>query len=71
MTTQKARPAFARFDPLAISREFPPTAKTLPLDTYLTDEPGSSARVIAARRRIIMKAPTNISTCCPGAARSG
>ncbi|WP_395696814.1 cupin domain-containing protein [Methylocella sp.] len=50
MTTQKARPAFARFDPLAISREFPPTAKTLLLDTYLTDEPRSSARVFRVYR---------------------
>ena len=43
-------PAFARFDPLAIARGFPASADTLLLDRYLTNEPGSSARVFRVYR---------------------
>ncbi|ACK50819.1 Cupin 2 conserved barrel domain protein [Methylocella silvestris BL2] len=42
--------AFGRFDLNEIARSFPPSADTLLLDRYLTNEPGSSARVFRVYR---------------------
>lgn len=51
MTQDRDRDAaFGRFDLAAIARSFPPSADTLLLDRYLTNEEASSARVFRVYR---------------------
>ena len=41
-----------RFKPSEIARSFPPTADTLLMDTYLTNEPAASSRVFRVYREL-------------------
>jgi quercetin dioxygenase-like cupin family protein len=50
MDQQHANHSFGRFDLNEIAAAFPATAKTLLLDTYLTDEDAGSARVFRVYR---------------------
>jgi len=50
MDQQDKSPDFARFDLKAIADAFPPTADSLLLDTYLTNEAAASARVFRVYR---------------------
>jgi mannose-6-phosphate isomerase-like protein (cupin superfamily) len=50
MEQQEEAPDFGRFDVKAIANGFPDTAKTLLLDTYLTDEQAASVRVFRVYR---------------------
>ena len=45
-----AKPTSGRFHLHQIARDFPETADTLLLDTYLTDEPAASSRVFRVYR---------------------
>jgi mannose-6-phosphate isomerase-like protein (cupin superfamily) len=49
---QHDTPEFGRFDVNAIANDFPDTAETLLLDTYLTDEQAASVRVFRVYRAI-------------------
>jgi mannose-6-phosphate isomerase-like protein (cupin superfamily) len=51
---------FARFDLGAIAASFPPTADTLLLDTYLTNEAAASARVF----RVYNETPPHYHATC-------
>ena len=50
MKPQLGKQKFGRFDLNEVVKSFPPTAETLLLDTYLTDEPSASARVFRVYR---------------------
>jgi len=50
MDQQDKSPDFARFDLKAIADAFPPSADSLLLDTYLTNEAAASARVFRVYR---------------------
>jgi mannose-6-phosphate isomerase-like protein (cupin superfamily) len=50
MDTQGKSPDFGRFDLNEVAKSFPDTAKSLLLDTYLTNESAASARVFRVYR---------------------
>jgi mannose-6-phosphate isomerase-like protein (cupin superfamily) len=52
--------AFGRFDINEIAKSFPPTAETLLLDTYLTDEEAASARLF----RVYKETPPHYHATC-------
>lgn len=52
--------AFGRFDVYEIAKSFPPTADTLLLDTYLTNEEAASARVF----RVYKETPPHYHATC-------
>jgi len=50
MKPQVKKQKFGRFNLNEVAKSFPPTAETLLLDTYLTDEPSASSRVFRVYR---------------------
>jgi mannose-6-phosphate isomerase-like protein (cupin superfamily) len=52
--------AFGRFDVHEIAKSFPPTADTLLLDTYLTNEEAASARIF----RVYKETPPHYHATC-------
>lgn len=52
--------AFGRFDLNEIAKSFPPTADTLLLDTYLTNEEAASARIF----RVYRETPPHYHATC-------
>jgi mannose-6-phosphate isomerase-like protein (cupin superfamily) len=52
--------AFGRFDVNEIAKTFPPTADTLLLDTYLTNEEAASARIF----RVYKETPPHYHATC-------
>jgi len=50
MKPQLGKQKFGRFNLHEVARAFPPSAETLLLDTYLTDEPSASSRVFRVYR---------------------
>ena len=70
MTQPLASGKSARFDLNEIAKSFPPSADTLLLDTYLTNEDAASSRVFRVYRptgHTTTRPATNICMCCPGA----
>jgi mannose-6-phosphate isomerase-like protein (cupin superfamily) len=50
VNAQSKSPDFGRFDVYEIAKSFPPSADTLLLDTYLTNEDSASARIFRIYR---------------------
>jgi mannose-6-phosphate isomerase-like protein (cupin superfamily) len=57
---KKAEAAYGRFDVKKIAESFPPTADTLLLDTYLTNEQAASSRVF----RVYRPTPAHYHATC-------